>query len=92
MAKKKADHLHIYKKKVLGTNGFKVFKCMKPGCTHYVRVDLAENALCACNRCGEAMVLTKAAMQLVKPHCPDCTKSTKTKKLENLDDFLEGRI
>lgn len=80
MSRKNPNHLHKYKKIDLGRNGnkFLVFKCTKPACSHYVAVHLAEGKLCECNRCGETMLLTKAAMQLAKPHCVNCVKRKKT--------------
>lgn len=90
-------HVHKYKKVDIGAkNGpndrkeFIVFKCMLPDCTHYIEQALAEGKFCLCNRCGELMTLTKAAMQLVKPHCISCTQH-KHKPLPNLGDLLKDK-
>ena len=69
---KKYNHLHRYAKKKLGKNGYTVFKCTVAGCSHYIRKELAEGQIAECNRCHEPMVMTKAAIQLSKPHCDKC--------------------
>ena len=87
-----AKHLHKYKKIDLGRNGnkFLVFKCMRPACTHYLAIHLAEGKLCECNRCGEPMILTKASMSLTKPHCANCVKRKKSADVETISEFLAG--
>jgi late competence protein required for DNA uptake (superfamily II DNA/RNA helicase) len=44
-----------------------------------IDVRLSENKIIECSRCGNPMLLTKAKMDLAKPHCDDCTRSTKPK-------------
>ena len=76
MTKRKDDgHPHMYKRGWLGRpkKSSQIYKCIEPGCTHYLRMNMALNALCKCNRCGEMMILTKKAMTLAYPHCDDCT-------------------
>lgn len=92
MGKRTPNHLHKYKKVDIGRDGnhFLVFKCMRPACTHYIRVDLAEGKLCECNRCAEPMILTKAAMQLTKPHCTSCVKRKESPDVEAIAEFLAG--
>lgn len=84
----KYTHLHRYTKVKLGDNGFTVFKCNRPGCAHYIRTELAEGRLCICNRCDKEMILDKRAMQLKKPHCSECVKSTKKATIKTLEEFL----
>lgn len=91
MGKRVANHLHRYKKVNLGNDeDYFVYRCMKPACSHYLAVKLVENKLCECNRCHEAMVMTKEAMQLTKPHCADCVKRKASKDVEALSKFLSG--
>jgi formylmethanofuran dehydrogenase subunit E len=87
--KKFPDHLHKYKRIKLG-NGYKVYKCINPGCSHYVSVKLVEGQICQCNRCGQPMVMDRAAMQLARPHCYSCTKSRRQETIEKIAEFLEG--
>lgn len=88
---KRLTHVHKYKKVLLGNpdKKYKVLRCMKGGCTHYIGVALAEGLLCECNRCHEPFVMTKHSCSLTKPHCEACTKRAKTEtinvnKLEEL--------
>ena len=91
MGKKLPNHLHRYKRVALGKKkDYVVMKCQEPACSHHVPIALAEGKLCACNRCRGPMILDKAAIQLVKPHCDDCTRRMKPidetlKALEDLE-------
>lgn len=93
---KVANHLHRYKKVNLGENGkeFLVYKCMKPACSHYVPMTLAEGKLCECNRCNEPMIITKATLRhssnkpMSKPHCVNCIQRRKSADVEAVAEFL----
>lgn len=87
MSKRKYNHLHKYKKVMRGKQT--VFKCMQPGCPHFIDYNLAENALCACNRCDESMILTRVKMQLVKPHCDNCVKRKDPVKVDRINKLAE---
>lgn len=87
MSRKYPDHLHKYKRVKLSKK-FTVYKCMKPACTHYVDVKLAEGKLCECNRCGSPMILTKSVADLARPHCIDCTKRKKEIPVADIAEFL----
>lgn len=96
---KVANHIHRYKKVDIGSNGkeFLVYKCMKPACSHYIPMKLAENKMCECNKCGELMIITKATLRhssgkpMAKPHCGNCIKRKRDKDVEAIADFLSGR-
>lgn len=91
-----ANHLHRYKKVNLGSNGktYFVYRCTKPACSHYIRVSLAEGSLCECNRCGEAMIITKKVLThssnrpATKPVCPNCVVHKNKKNVDAIADFL----
>lgn len=71
---------HKYIKKKIGKKGtlqYIVWKCMIPGCTHYIKNELAENRHTICWRCGVVMVLDKLVMELTRPHCSKCTRGKK---------------
>lgn len=87
---RKYSHLHRYTKKKLGKNDYTVFKCNLAGCDHYVRKELAEGKVCECNRCGEPMVLNKAAMLLTKPHCAKCVVKKDKATHDAIKEFLEN--
>jgi hypothetical protein len=91
-------HLHKYKKINLARNQgtgkreYYVYKCLKPACSHYIRVDLAEGKLCECNRCGQPMIIGKSTLLLTLVHCNECTKKKKdiTPAKEAIEQFLSG--
>lgn len=85
---KKIKHLHRYKRTIIGRS-YRVYKCVKPDCTHYIPLHMAENKACECNRCFNPMILTKEAMRLAKPHCTDCIKRKKVQELDTISEFLE---
>lgn len=86
---KAPKHLHRYEKVQLGKNGYTVFRCNLPGCSHYIRKELAKNKLCECNRCGEPMILDSAAMLLKKPHCAKCIQRKNKEQYESVKEFME---
>jgi hypothetical protein len=94
-----AKHLHRYKKVDLSRNGDKpylVYKCIKPACSHYVPINLAEGKLCECNKCGEPMLITKATLihssnkPMAKPHCADCIVRKNAKDVAAIAEFIGG--
>jgi hypothetical protein len=98
MSSRVANHLHRYKKINIAKDGkeFFVYQCMKPACSHYVRIDLAEGKLCECNKCGEAMIIAKATLThssgkpMAKPHCLNCVKRRRISDVEAITEFLGG--
>jgi hypothetical protein len=85
-------HIHKYERKKYGNNGCFIYKCMIPGCTHFVYESLIINRRSLCWRCDKEFVITKL---LKKPHCDDCTRGKKAQNdLEVLNTFkklmLEG--
>lgn len=101
MSKKKADHLHKYKRVNLSkTQGerYWIYKCVKPGCPHYIPVTLSEGQICECNKCDQIMIISKATLTggyrrspLVKPHCPDCSKTAQSPQVNAIALFLEEK-
>jgi hypothetical protein len=51
-----------------------IFKCMLPGCTHYVPRDLVVGNETICWKCGRTFQMAYAHTYLAKPHCVYCTK------------------
>ncbi len=84
-------HIHRYEKTILGKNGYTVFRCNLPSCTHYVAANLALGRLTICNRCGEQMILDKRAARLTKPHCVNCIQvKKKSSQHDKLLEFIEA--
>jgi hypothetical protein len=94
-------HTHKYERVFLGRKqDYPVWKCQLPGCSHYMpSISLIVGQESVCWRCGEVFTITKAMIDLKKPHCLRCTNSRKPRQDEeevvqvkdveiNLDDLL----
>jgi hypothetical protein len=101
MARRSRRHpVHRYQRFRLKQSGKVVYRCMIPGCTHYLFEEFALGQKSICNRCDKEFVMTRAAMDLKKPHCLECTRGYKKKDepskpqtadvLQNLDNLLKG--
>lgn len=95
---KKVNHIHRYKKVNLSQNhkDYFVYKCLKPLCSHYIPLKLAEGKLCECYRCGNPFIITKSQLggsdkrATTRPHCIDCVKRKKSSNdIEVLSEFLK---
>lgn len=102
MSSRVANHLHRYKKVNLSRQRGKeyfVYRCMKPACSHYVPITIAEGKLCECNRCGEPMIIGKTQLYgshgeaMTKPHCSNCVerKVVDADKAAAIAAFLEDK-
>lgn len=95
----KVKHLHRFTKVNLSRSDepYEVYRCNKPLCTSYIRIDMAEGTLCECNRCGEPMLITRATLTgsatrpMTKPHCNNCVKRKKVtnQDVDTISAFLE---
>lgn len=82
-------HVHRYEKTVLGKNGYTVFRCNLPACSHYVHEKLVAGKRALCNRCGGEMIMDTRAMKLTKPHCSECIQVRKKPEHDTILEFLE---
>lgn len=64
-----------------------VYRCVIPGCSHYVRKAFIINRIAVCPYCGKNYVITPKIAQLKTLHCNDCTNSKKIKP-EEVNEFL----
>jgi hypothetical protein len=69
----KSEHVHKYKRVKLGSKGYTVYKCMKPGCTHYIRQELVTGMKTICWRCEQEQIMSPKMATQAKPHCLECT-------------------
>jgi len=83
---KKPEHIHKYSR-VKSTNGNIVYRCMLPGCTHYVPKYLVKGRISLCHVCKEPMIMDSFAMRRVNPRHVTCIKKSDTFK--KLQDALE---
>ena len=70
----KSNHIHKYERVRLGRGGYKVFKCMLPGCPHYIRKELVVARESLCWRCNEPMILSVRDVEYKRPHHKGCTR------------------
>ena len=73
---KKNHKVHMYER-VPRTNLKKeiIYRCILPGCSHWIRQSLLFNRKAICPRCNHVFIVSKAMSKLKKPHCEDCTKT-----------------
>lgn len=81
------NHIHKYKKILLG-HRYTVFRCMQPGCTHYLHHSLIVGKFSVCWRCSGVFVISGKHKKLTKMHCDNCTKKTKEIDNDSIDDLL----
>lgn len=77
--------IHQYKKVELENST--VYRCMKPGCSHYVRKPFITNRIAECPYCGQNYIITNELAKLTTLHCAACTKSKKVKP-DEVVEFL----
>ena len=97
---KKPNHegFHLYRRvNISSDKNHKVFvmKCIKPECSHYIRMNtklscpLLWNQVGECNRCAEPFILNRRALRMGKPICNECIKrKVKAKPLIELEKLL----
>lgn len=77
--------IHKYNRKRF-PNKTVYYKCVLPGCTHYLFEDLIWNKIMICNQCGDDFILTKRKQNQAKPKCLSCTG----RKDERVESLIEG--
>jgi hypothetical protein len=95
---KRKSHIHKYKKVPFGNKGTIVFRCMIPGCSHYLHEEMVRNQKSLCWKCNTIFVMTPDKMRRQKPRCDKCqwaSGSGKKKEMqglsiESLDSLLEN--
>jgi hypothetical protein len=50
-----------------------IFRCAKPGCSHYLTEQFIVGAVAECWRCERDFVIDRKTA-LKKPHCRECTR------------------
>lgn len=80
--------IHQYKKVTLEKSV--VYRCMLPGCSHYVRKAFIVNRISKCPFCGKDYLITAKIALLETLHCDDCTvrRVKKIKPEEVVNEFL----
>ena|SRR5215204_6076621 len=60
-----------------------IYRCILPGCSHFIGEALILNKVSLCNRCGEEFIIGKSMIQprrIVKPHCDRCSRPVYNRK------------
>lgn len=83
------SHIHKYKRATLGMKKWKIYRCILPGCSHYIDATLIRNKISLCHRCNEPFIVENRLAELSEPHCFDCTEKRVTHS-KGLLDFIEG--
>jgi len=78
------EHAHRYTRIKLGKNDYIVFRCVRPGCSHYIRQELVVGKIAQCWRCEGDFVMNQKTAMLKKPHCHKCTKTPEKYKKQKL--------
>lgn len=71
MAKYKHPHKYL---RVKLNPSYKVYKCVKPGCGHFINVKLVQGQQAECWVCGDPFTMTQKTATLKKPHCGRCVR------------------
>jgi hypothetical protein len=82
----KTKHLHLYRRVKWGDNKRIIFRCIKPGCKHYLYPEFLLGREAECPVCHEEYILTARDKFLRNPHCPEChtRRDRTTKKVDPL--------
>lgn len=67
-------HTHRYERDTYGKNGYIIYKCVLPGCSHYVSKELALNKEGLCSSCENKILITKTMIHndVRYPRCEKC--------------------
>lgn len=89
---KRRSHVHKYQRVKWGKAGTIIWRCMLPGCTHYVHTEMAKNRKSLCWKCLGVFVLTGEKLMRVRPKCDACqhTAVNEKEKPLTIDDLLEN--
>jgi hypothetical protein len=81
-------HVHKYKRVKIGKKrDYEIYRCMIPGCTHYINAELIENRESICWLCDKVFVITPHLYR-IKPICEDCKTGRKAGvKAKPIEDF-----
>ena len=84
------EHIHKYLR-VINDNppGYTVYKCVVPGCKHWLRKELLLARESICWVCGTAMILTQPDLNMKKPRHFACRRQPTVEEQEILVPAVE---
>lgn len=80
LVKKHTVHKYIYV--IDGTRP--IYRCIIPGCRHFIGEALILGQVSVCNRCDEEFVISKKMIsprRVKKPHCDNCSRPAYNKRV-----------
>jgi hypothetical protein len=72
-----SSHTHKYLRvpiKGRDSVGRHLYRCVRAGCTHYIREEFIVGQKCICWRCDDEFIIEQKQKKLKKLHCRNCTK------------------
>jgi len=75
---KPKSHVHKYMRVICNKDkDYTVYKCMIPGCTHWLRKELILGRESVCWNCGASMYLTSRDLTMKKPRHYNCRRTVR---------------
>lgn len=73
MRTRSIKHIHKYQGTTLGPRKYPIYKCIRPGCGHYIAKELGLGRECLCHKCDDKMIIEGRKDKLPKkPLCRPC--------------------
>lgn len=72
------EHIHKYMRVIQDKSGYTAYKCVIPGCTHWLRKELLIARESICWICNTAMILNTQDLTMKKPRHYGCRKVRET--------------
>ena len=88
-------HTHKYKRVKWGPKKTLIYRCMLPGCRHYLAAQFIEGKTAVCWKCGGIFIVTSQSLRRVKLVCHECLGTHKIIGEEDKSKFnqlLDGLI
>lgn len=84
---------HKYQRVRWGKNKTIIFKCMRPGCTHYLHPEMMKGQDSICWSCGDIFMMNPDKLRRKKPKCDKCQSGKKAVAyIEGKLDYLLGDL
>lgn len=81
----KVKHIHLYERTEVGKKGWVIYRCMLPGCSHYISEALIVGKISLCHGvCNGTVLYTQDDLnqKLKRPMCHECRELRKQQKEE----------
>lgn len=80
---------HKYRRVLWGYKKTPVYRCMLPGCSHYVHIEFVIGRESVCWHCKGTFIIGGYAAERAKPKCDGCRGSQQQDKLD-VASLIEG--